>query len=76
MPFDLGGFIQNAVRFPVQSKQMIGDDDAGCERGGARSESLAERNIIVDFERDRRKGVVDIGGHGQRGAPDQIVVAG
>ena len=59
-PFDLGGFIQNPMRLPVQPKQMIGDDDAGGERGGAGTKSLAERNIVVDFERDRRQNIADI----------------
>ena len=57
MAFELGRFVQNPVRLPVQAEQMIGDDHAGGERGGARSEPFAERNVVLDFECDRRQSV-------------------
>src|SRR5580700_4271418 len=75
MALDPGRFIQDPMRLPVQAQQMIGDDDTGGESRGARSQPLAERNVVVDFERDGRQDVPDIGGYRQRSPPDQIVFA-
>ena len=46
---------------------MVGNHDARRQRRGARAQSFAERNVVVDFELDGRQFQPRIGGHGQRG---------
>ena len=74
MAFDPRRFIQNPLRLPMQAQQLIGDHDAGGQRGRARSQTFADRNVVVDFELDGRQRSAHVARHAQRGLPDQVVL--
>src|ERR1700726_2452969 len=76
MALDLSSFVENAMRFPVQPQQMVGNHYAGGQRGGARSQAFSNGYIVRDFESNRRKLLADILGHGERGLPDQVILPG
>ena len=55
MPFDLRGLVQNAQLLPMKPQQLVGDYDSSGQSRGARPQSFAERNIVVDLQFDRRQ---------------------
>jgi hypothetical protein len=73
MAFQARGFIQNARRAPAQTQQAVGDDHAGGERGGARSQAFAEGNLIIDRQLDGRQLHAHVGRDGERRLPDEVV---
>src|ERR1700675_1762923 len=75
MALYLSSFVENAMRFPVQPQQMVGNHHARGERGGARSQAFSNGNIVCDLESNRRKLPAHILGYRERGLPDQVVLA-
>src|SRR5262245_37278394 len=75
MPFEACGFVEDAERLPAELEEVVGDDDAGGEGGGARAHAFAERNVVIDLQLDGGQREVVIGGNALGGAPDQVVGA-
>ncbi len=75
MAFEAGRFIQDAGWFPAQVEQPFGNHHAGGERGGAGTNALAHRDVVIDFEADGPQRLTGARGHGQGGLPDEVVFA-
>ena len=73
MAFEARRFVQNSRRLPAQIEQALRNNDARSERGGARSEPLTDRNVVIDVEVDRGQRQVRTRRDGHRGLPDQVV---
>lgn len=74
MALDPRRLIQNTKGLPPQSQEEIRNHYAGGEGRRGRSESLTQRNLIVDMQVDRREVIaLEVAGDPQGSLPDQIV---
>src|SRR5579872_3432341 len=53
MMFSAGGFVNDAAVRPTQPAEVNCKSDSREPRGGGRSASFANRNLVVDAERER-----------------------
>ena len=77
MALDARGLVENPQRLPFQSEQFVGDDHARRQRGGARSQPFADRNLVSRCRArspaaSRRTSAATP----QRGLPDEVVLGG
>src|SRR4051794_14857656 len=75
MAFEPRRFVENARGTPGESKQLIGDDNAGREGSGTGAQTFTEWDAVDDVEPGRWKCAVCPGRHCQCGLPDEVVLS-
>ena len=76
MALDAGGLVEQAVLVPAESEHAVGEHHASHERGGARSETLAHRDLVLDGQVHRRQVAAMHAGDPPRGLEDEVVRGG
>src|ERR1017187_1236596 len=67
------GFVQDTKRLPTETERMVRDHHPGGERRRARTEALADGNIVRDLQFDGRHDGAVIFGDGHRRPPDHVL---
>ena len=74
MAFAAAGFFEHLLGGPAQVAEVVGQQDAGEEGGGAGAAAHAEGDLVVELEMERC-GEAGCGGeHVAVGVEDQVVV--